>query len=206
MTKTATVTTQSTASTAIGQDVLNDGEGLLAIAQAEHWAFVNRRVTHLCLATGGDTWDDYPASSCSSAPDDNAVPTLNAIATGSAVTWIDTDIWIDADTAALGELELSAQCYIPTASNTVRVTFTLDGGLGSVTPFVDCTTANSLPAANNEQTTTTALTSVTAGDEWVRLRVSIQRTVGAGTTNELRHVGVNEAELDITSVPDPEDS
>lgn len=204
MTKTATPTESSPLQTAIGQDIL--AEDLLAIAQAIHWAFINRRECHLAMATGSVGWDDYPGAACATAPDGNAVPALSLIATGSAVTHIDTDLWIDADTAALGSLELGAQARVTTAANTLRVSFILTGGLGTSTDTIDFTTANSLPAVDQEVSTTRTLSAVTAGGEWVRLSIQVQRTAGAATDNELRHVRVQETELAIGSVPDPQDS
>jgi hypothetical protein len=206
MTKTAELTTETPLFTAIGQPVLADGRGLRRIARALHWALVYRRECHLSLACGSDGWDDYPALPCAGVADTRAVGTLDAIATGTPRTVIDTDLWIDPDTAALGSLVLGAVAYVATGGNTLRVTFTLTGGLGTSTDTIDFTIVDSAPAVDLEKTVTRALAALTAGDEWVRLEVSIQRVAGVATNNELRNLRVQETELSIGSVPDPEDS
>lgn len=206
MTKTAERTTLSPLFTAIGQPILADGRGLRVIARALHWALVYRRECHLSMACGSDGWDDYPALPCAGVADTRAVATLDAVATGTPRTLVDTDLWIDADTAALGSLTLGAVAYVATVGNTLRVTFTLTGGLGASTDTLDFTTVDSAPAVDSEKVATRALAAITAGDEWVRLEVSIQRIAGAATNNELRNLRVQETELAIGSVPDPEDS
>ncbi len=206
MTKTAELTTTSPLFTAIGQDVLADGRGLRRIARALHWALVYRRECHLSMACGADGWDDYPALPCAGVADTRAVATLDAVATGAARALVDTDLWIDPDTAALGSVVLGAVAYVATVGNTLRVTFTLTGGLGTSTDQIDFTTVDSAPAVDSEKTATRALAAITAGGEWVRLQISIQRVAGAATNNELRNLRVQETELTIGTMPDPEDS
>lgn len=196
MTKTATATTVSPNLTAIGNDVNDE---LQRVARAMNWAFIRRPQSHLNLGVGEAQWDDYPSLTCGDAGNSLAVALANVIATGASDTFIDTDIWVGVDDVT--ELEIGVECDIITAGNTVQVTFTFTGGLGSASSACSCGIGNN----DTEIINSFDLSTVTNGGEWVRLQVACQRTAGAATNNSVRNVRATE--IDLRAIPgDPEDN
>ena len=71
------------------------------------------------------------------------------------------------------------------------------GSLGSASGTIDCTNA----ANGTEQSVSVSLSGVTNGGEAVTVQMSIQRTVGAATNNEVRTVRVQEEEIALLPAP-----
>jgi len=199
MTKSVALVTRSPLFTSVGQDI---DQSFLDIIRAQNWAFCFRPQTHLSLAVGETGWDDYPAVVCSPVTTALAVPTLNVIAAAGAATFIFTDIWVDEDMAALVTMICGTEVDITTAANTVVVSYRFTGSLGNATVNTAHVQANN----DTELAITQVLSAVTNGNEWVSLEIICQRTVGAATTNAVRHCRVSEDEITISTVPDPRDS
>lgn len=196
MTKTVNVpSTLSPARLSVGADIT--AEDLLELHHAQTFSSAHYGETHLSLTTAGPGWDDHAAYGAVPAGGGYATGALGLLATGSAEVELDEMLWIDREHAA-GELEcaIEAQCA---AGNVVRCVFSVTGGLGVATATVDADDTRN----GDEVMQTMALAGATAGHEWVRLRMSVQRLAGASLLNEVRSVRVDEREL--ATLPDPSD-
>lgn len=181
-------TTLSPLALSLGQDVT--AETLDRVRKQQDWSMARRPQTHLNLCVADDGWDDYSGGASA------AVGPFGLIASGSAETIISTDLWISKEFAQHASLECGAEC-LTAVGETVRLAFTFTGSVGAATGNVDCADTD-----NGTEVTATVTTSlVTLGDEWVTLTITMQRTVGSGSTNEVRQLRVSETE--IASLPGP---
>jgi len=190
MAKTQDVTTLSPERFAFGQDVLfDDPIGLLDVSKMLNWAYGFRDQCHLSLCVADDAWDTAAA----------AVGPLKISGVGSKVDVIDTDLWLDKDEVLHGHLVGAAEVVVA-ASTTVVVSFALTGVTSTQTATITYVGAI---AAGTETTTTGPHIDPSAagdGDEWFRLVISVERTVGSGA-NEVRTLRAEM--LDDGDTPDP---
>jgi hypothetical protein len=185
MAKSQLPTTISPVRMSLGQLVLS--QDIAAIGALLNFVFGRRRQQHIGLITARDGWSSG-----------SEVGTLRATADGTQRTIIDTDIWVDRD-AARAPMTFGAECSV-LAANTVRVSCRLTGGLGTVT----VAPADHANADNGtEKTAAITTSSVTNGGEWMRVEILLQRITGAGTTNQIIELRLEEDEV-TSSLPDPD--
>jgi len=162
--------------------------GVRTLSRLLNWVGGLRPECHLSLAAGPDGWD---ASG-------EAVGTLALTATSSSKTPVVTDLWVNRDAAKHTALA-AAEVRVLTA-DTVTITWSLTGGVGTVTHSTTHTSAHN----GSERTVAFDLSAVTAGDEWVTCEISIQTTTGSGAHAVLE---LNFEEDERTAgLPDPASS
>lgn len=174
MAKTQATTTLSPYDLSIGAPIFADRE--INVIEMIHWTAWRRPVVHLSLTTGPDGWDTA-----------NSKGYHNIYFTGSSV--IRYSLLIDLDEDG-DDVTVGAVCSFA-VGNTGDVVFTI-GGVSATLSFA--------AADTGEKTATIAKAS--SGTGWQLCTIAIQRTAGASSTNELRHVRVQETRM-TSGLPDP---
>lgn len=178
MAKTATVSTRSPFSFAVGNVILE--EDVQEVVEMLNAAAGQTTTEYLSLVLGNSSW-------WTGGTGELATHDLD-FTSGSFVRVIEGDFYIDSDDQVL---TFEATCVIP-ATTTAEVQITIGGGSVLLTPF---------PA--NATTTLSGTVNVsTTGSGAVAWFIEVRRLSGAGTCN-LRSVRVQSNTIAAASLPDP---
>lgn len=161
------------------------------LLKVQHWTATHRQINHLSLQCGRFNWSGLLSPG-----------TLRFKVDGTNREVINTDMWIDTD-AAQQSLQCGAWIHTnTTGTDTIVVTFSFTGTVGTssnTVSYIDTT------PDGDELTATVGLSGVTAGDEWVQCKISVQRTVGSDTGHTVGGLRVTETTYAASSLADPQD-
>jgi hypothetical protein len=187
--KTQAVTNISPLEYSFQRPILSNGSaGVRTISQLANWLRGFRQQVHLATATGPDGWDGGSARG-----------TMNVVASSTQKTFIHTDFWFSRE-AAQGTGKFGFECFCE-SGNEVTITYSITGALGTVNGTLVFTNGDN---TNEKRSAALALSTATAGDEFCEVVITVQRTLGAATTNKVLEATFEEDEItDPATLPDP---